>query len=46
MLRLRDVVRRDTEVTEGVGGTAKIKNERRSEERHVGDRWCWGDGKG
>ena len=31
-LRMRDVVRSDTEVTEVVEGTAKVKNERRGEE--------------
>ena len=39
-LRMRDVVRRDTEVTEVVEGTANVKNERRGEERHGGDRGC------
>ena len=39
-------MRRDTEVTEVVEETAKIKNERRGEERHGGDRGCGGDGKG
>ena len=43
---MRDVVRRDTEVTEGVEGTAKVKNERHGEERHRGDRGCGGDSKG
>ena len=31
-------MRRDTEVAEVVEGTAKVKNERRGEERHGGDR--------
>ena len=43
---MRDVLRRDTEVTEVVDGTAKVKNERRGEERHGGDRGCGWDGKG
>ena len=33
-------------MTEGVEGTTKVKNERRSEERHGGDRGCGGDGIG
>ena len=32
-LKMRDVVRSDTEVTEVVEGTTKVKNERRGEER-------------
>ena len=43
---MRVVVRRDTEVTEGVEGTAKVKNEIHGEERHRGDRGCGGDSKG
>ena len=43
---MRDVVRSDTEVTEVVEGTAKVKNERRSEERHGGDRDCGRDSEG
>ena len=43
---MRDVVRRDTEVAEVVEGTAKVKNERRGDERHGGDRGCGGHGKG
>ena len=39
-------MRRDTEVTEDVEGTAKVKNERCGEERHGGDRGCGGDSKG
>ena len=35
-------MRRDTEVAEVVEGTAKVKTERRSEERHGGGRGCWG----
>ena len=31
---------------EVVEGTAKVKNERRAEERHGGGRGCGGDGKG
>ena len=42
---MRDVVMRDMEVTEVVEGTAKVKNERRVEERHGGDRGCGGDRK-
>ena len=45
-LRMSDVVRRDTEVTEDVEGTAKVKNERHGEERHGGGRGCGGDSKG
>ena len=41
-LRIRDVVRRDTEVAEVVEGAATVKNERRGEERHGGDRGCGG----
>ena len=33
-------------MTEVVVGTAKVKNERRGEERHGGDKGCRGDGKG
>ena len=40
MLRMRDVVRRDMEVAEVVEWTANVKNERRGEERHGGDRGC------
>ena len=43
--RMRDVVRRDTEVTEVVEGTTKVKTERRREERHGGGRGCGGDTK-
>ena len=43
---MRDVVRRDTEVTEVVEGMANVKNERRGEVRHGGDRGCSGDSKG
>ena len=39
-------MRRDTEVTEVVEGTAKVKNERHGEERHGSGRGCGGDGKG
>ena len=39
-------MRRDTEVTDVVEGTAKVKNERHGEERHGGGRGCGGDGKG
>ena len=35
-------MRRDTEVTEVVEGTATVKNERRGEERHGDDRGCGG----
>ena len=45
-LRMREVVRRDTEVTEVVEEAATVKNERRGEERHGGDRGCGGDGNG
>ena len=41
-LRMRDVLRRDTEVAEVVQGMAKVKNERRGEERHGGGRGCGG----
>ena len=34
------------EVTEVVEGMTKVKNERRDEERHGGDRGCGGDDKG
>ena len=44
-LRMRDVVRRDMEVAEVEEGTAKIKNERCSEEKHGGGRGFGGDGK-
>ena len=33
-------MRRDTEVTEAVERVTNVKNERRGEERHVGDRGC------
>ena len=39
-------MRRDTEVAEVVEGMAKVKNQRRGEERHGGGRGCGGDGKG
>ena len=42
---MRDVVRRDMEVSEVVEGTTKVKNERRGEERHGGGRGCGGDTK-
>ena len=45
-LRMRDVVRRDTEVAVVVEGTATVKNERRGEERHGGGSGCGGDGNG
>ena len=35
-------MRRDTEVTEVVEGAATVKNKRRGEERHGGDRGCGG----
>ena len=41
-LRIRDVVRRDTEVTEVVKGTTHVKTERHGEERHGGGRGCGG----
>ena len=37
---MRDVVRRNTEVSEVVEGTTKVKNERRGEERHRGGTGC------
>ena len=46
MVRMRDVVRRDTEVAEVVEGTTKVKNERRGEERHRGGRGCGDERKG
>ena len=42
---MRDMVRRD-QVAEVVEGTAKVKNERRGEERPGGGRGCAGNGKG
>ena len=39
-------MRRDTEVTEVVEGTAKVKNERCGEERYGGGSGCGGDGNG
>ena len=45
-LRMRDVVRRDTEVAVVVEGTATVKNERCGEERHGGGSGCGGDGNG
>ena len=39
-------MRKDTDVTEVVEGTVKVKNERRGEERHGGGRGCGGDSKG
>ena len=39
-------MRRDTEVTEVVEGTATVKNERCGEERHGGGSGCGGDDKG
>ena len=45
-LRTRDVVGRDTEVAEDVEGTAKVKNERRGEERTGGGKGCGGQRNG
>ena len=44
-LRMRDMVRRDTEVADVVEETTKVKNERHGEERHGGGRGCGGDTK-
>ena len=45
-LKMRVVVRRDQEVAEVVEEMAKVKNERRGEERPGGGRGCGGNGKG